>query len=234
MDCASNHALVQKLAHGIHRFRAQYFAKNQQLFERLGKDGQRPETLFITCSDSRVVPDLITSSAPGDLFIVRNVGNIVPPVDQGVIGGVAAAIEYAVEMLDVKQIVVCGHTSCGAIEAILHPERAKHLAFVSRWLKGAAKIPEIVAERYADLDPAQQVLAAVEENVLFQLENLRTYDFVARRLERGDLSLGGWVFKITTGQVFTYDPETEEFLLLASEGEDRQPLTARSPSTPPP
>src|SRR5512133_2050880 len=102
---------MQKLVEGIHQFRSNYFAENQSLFERLASNGQSPETLFITCSDSRVVPNLITSSAPGELFIVRNVGNIVPAVSRGVIGGVAAAIEYAVQVLDVQNIVICGHTS---------------------------------------------------------------------------------------------------------------------------
>jgi carbonic anhydrase len=213
---------VQKLAHGVHRFRSQYFARNKALFEQLA-EGQRPETLFITCSDSRVVPNLITSSSPGEMFIVRNVGNIVPAADRGVLGGVAAAIEYAVEMLEVDQIIVCGHTGCGAIDAILHPERAEHLAYVSRWLRQASNIPDIVAERYAHLGPAALQVAAVEENVLFQLENLRTYDFVASRLDSGKLVLGGWVFKIATGQVFGYDPDAEQFLLLAPDAEAPRP-----------
>ena len=219
---------MQKLAHGIHRFRSDYFAKNKKLFEKLATDGQRPETLFITCSDSRIVPNLITSSGPGDLFIVRNVGNIIPSVERGVIGGVAAAIEYAVEILNVQAIVVCGHTGCGAIDAILHPERAEHLKFVSRWLREASRIPEILAERYADLDPEQRLTAAVEENVLFQLENLRTYDFIARRLDAGQLALSGWVYQIATGRIFDYDPDSEEFLLLGTKG-DRSPLSSRPP-----
>ncbi len=220
---------MQKLAHGIHKFRSRYFAKNKKLFEKLANDGQRPETLFITCSDSRVDPNLITSSSPGDLFIVRNVGNIVPAVDRGVIGGVAAAIEYAIEVLGVSSVVVCGHTGCGAIDAILHPERAAHLAFVKRWLGEASQIPEIVAERYAHLSVEDRLVAAVEENVLVQLENLRTYDFVTKRLDAGTLALSGWVYKIATGQVFDYDPEAEEFLLLAPEGERRPPLSSRPP-----
>jgi carbonic anhydrase len=221
---------VQKLAPGIHRFRSQYFAKNKKLFERLAADGQRPETLFITCSDSRVVPNLITSSSPGDLFIVRNIGNIVPAVERQVMGGVAAAIQYAVEFLRVEDVIVCGHTGCGAIDAILHPERAQHLTFVSRWLREAARIPEIVAERYADLDPEQRLIAAVEENVLFQLENLRTYDFVAKRLDEGKLSLSGWVYKISSGQIFDYDPDSEQFMLLAADGEPTRPLSTRPPA----
>jgi carbonic anhydrase len=220
---------VQKLARGIHQFQANYFAKHRRLFEQLAEAGQRPETLFITCSDSRVMPDLITSAAPGELFIVRNVGNIVPSVDRGVIGGVAAAIQYAVEILEVENVIVCGHTGCGAIDAIVHPERVKHLAFVAKWLDEARSIPEILAERYGDLDDEARMTAAVEENVLVQLENLRTYPFVAARLATGKLAMNGWVFKIATGQVFDYDPEREEFALLAPEGHSRPSLSSRPP-----
>src|SRR5579883_1063767 len=113
---------MQRLVAGIHQFRSEFFGKRRALFEKLAKDGQRPETLFITCSDSRVDPNLITSASPGDMFIIRNVGNIVPAVTRGVIGGVAAAIEYAVEVLNVSTIIVCGHSQCGAIDAIVHPE----------------------------------------------------------------------------------------------------------------
>src|SRR5262245_12601137 len=209
---------MQNLVRGIHAFQANYFATHRALFEQLATNGQRPETLFITCSDSRVVPNLITGAAPGELFIVRNVGNIVPAVSRGTIGGVAAAIEYAVRVLEVENLIVCGHTGCGAIDAIVHPERAAHLPFVSQWLRESASIPQILAERYADLEGDAQLVAAVEENVLVQLENLRTYDFVAERLDRGALKMNGWVFKIATGEVFDYDPVSEQFLRLAEGG----------------
>src|SRR5580692_12578047 len=143
---------MQRLAVGIHRFRSEYFRSRRALFEKLANDGQRPETLFMTCSDSRVVPTLITSAAPGELFIVRNVGNIVPSVERGFVGGVSAAIEYAVEVLKVGHVIVCGHTGCGAIDAILHPERVSHLPFVSRWLAASSRIPELIEERYGHLD----------------------------------------------------------------------------------
>jgi carbonic anhydrase len=223
---------MQRLALGIHRFRSGYFRSKKALFEKLSKDGQRPETLFITCSDSRVVPDIITSSAPGELFIVRNVGNIVPAVDRGVIGGVAAAIEYAVEVLNVAAVVVCGHTQCGAIEAIINPARTRHLRFVSRWLDEAGAIPRILEERYGELEPEQRINAAVQENVLTQLENLRTYEFVTKRLDAGELHIMGWVFRIATGDVFEYDPESEQFLAIGHDGEG--PLTRRGTTDRPP
>ncbi len=213
---------MQKLQAGIHHFQANYFASNRGLFEQLAETGQRPETLFITCCDSRIVPNLMTTAAPGELFIVRNVGNIVPSVNRGVLGGVSAAIEYAVEVLEVGGVIVCGHTKCGAIEAILHPERVGHLPFVSRWLAESSRIPALIEERYGDLDGEARMTAAVEENVLVQLENLRSFDFVARRLDSGALKMSGWVFNIATGDVFNYDPVSEQFLQLG-DGGDRQP-----------
>jgi carbonic anhydrase len=213
-------SFVQKLVRGTHAFRANYFATNRRLFEQLATNGQRPETLFITCSDSRIVPNLITGAAPGELFIIRNVGNIVPSVERGRMGGVAAAIEYAVRVLDVENLIVCGHTGCGAMEAIIHPERAAHLKYVSHWLAEAQAILPILADRYPDLEGEARLVAAVEENVLVQLENVRTFDFVAERLERGTLKMNGWVYKIATGEVFDYDPLAEQFVLLADSRSD--------------
>jgi carbonic anhydrase len=221
---------VQKLEAGIHHFQANYFASNRRLFEELAEKGQRPETLFITCSDSRVVPDLITTAAPGELFIVRNVGNIVPSVDRGVLGGVSAAIEYAVEVLEVGHVIVCGHTNCGAIEAILNPERVRHLPFVSRWLAESSRIPTLIDERYGSLDGEARMTAAVQENALVQLENLRSFEFVARRLDSGVLKMSGWVFKIATGDVFEYDPVSGQFLRLVGAGDrERSVLSSRPP-----
>ena len=226
---------MQKLAEGIHRFQANYFASNRKLFAKLEKEGQRPETLFITCSDSRVDPNLITSSRPGELFIVRNIGNIVPDSERGLIGGVSAAIEYAVEVLEVTNIIVCGHTGCGAIDAILNPQRMKNLPFVSRWLEEAARLPKLIDELYGNLDPESRKVAAVEENVLVGLENLRTFECVSRKLEGGTLKINGWVFKIATGDVFDYDPVTGQFLqILSSDDAPRARLPSRPPTIPPP
>jgi carbonic anhydrase len=221
---------VQKLEAGIHHFQANYFASNRRLFEQLS-EGQRPETLFITCCDSRLVPNLITDSAPGELFIVRNIGNIVPSVERGVVGGVSAAIEYAVEVLQVANVIVCGHTNCGAIDAILHPERVRHLPFVSRWLAESARIPRLIEERYGNLDPEARMTAAVQENVLVQLENLRSFKFVAEKLDAGALKMSGWVFKIATGDVFDYDPASEQFLQLGGGDRGREALSSRPPPT---
>lgn len=201
--------MVQKLVDGVHAFRSQYFASHRALFRRLADRGQHPETLFITCSDSRVVPNLITNTEPGDLFIVRNVGNVVPHVT--VPGGTAAAIEYAVEVLGVKAMIVCGHTHCGAVNAILNPETMDRLPFVKRWLAQGERVRQIVAERYAHLDEPARMLAAVQENVLVQLENLRAFPNVAERLDRGVLQMSGWVYEIAAGDVFEFDPSSGQF-----------------------
>jgi carbonic anhydrase len=220
---------VQKLVAGVHHFLANYFASNRDLFEQLAEHGQRPDTLFITCCDSRVIPELITTAKPGELFIVRNVGNVVPAVEHGILGGVSAAIQYAVEVLEVGNVILCGHTGCGAIEAILNPDRVAHLPYVSRWLAESSVVPKLIAERYGDLAPDARKVAAVQENVLVQLENLRSFDFVTRRLEAGTLKMNGWVFKIATGEVFDYDPIGGQFLRIGDDQGERPVLSSRPP-----
>jgi len=203
---------MQKLVKGIHSFRNGYFATHRQLFEQLATSGQQPETLFITCSDSRVVPNLITNAAPGELFIIRNVGNVVPRRDLP--GGTAAAIQYAIEVLKVENIIICGHTQCGAMQAILNPSRMENLEYVKRWLAQTDRVRKVIEERYAHLGAEARVTAAVQENVLTQLENLREYSFIAERLEAGSLRISGWVFDLANGEIFDFDPTSGEFLPL--------------------
>jgi carbonic anhydrase len=136
-------------------------------------------------------------------------------------------------VLNVGSIVVCGHTQCGALDAIIHPDRTRHLRFVPRWLDEAGVIPQIIEERYGALTAQERIDAAVQENVLVQLENLRTYDFVAERFARGDLHIMGWVYRIATGDVFEYDPTSEQFLPIGGTETD-SPLTRRGGSEPPP
>jgi carbonic anhydrase len=204
---------MQKLIQGIHEFREQHFRPLQGLFEQLAK-GQNPETLFITCSDSRIDPSLLTRSKPGDLFILRNAGNIVPP-HGAANGGEAATIEFAVAALGVKDIIICGHSHCGAMKGLLQPETVAPLPAMASWLAHAETTRRIVHDNYAHLDGDLLVTATVEENVLVQLEHLRTLPAVASRLVRGDLHLHGWVYRIETGDVFAYDLATSQFVPLA-------------------
>jgi len=211
---------MQKLIEGVHRFQKEAFGRYRGLFHRLARDGQRPHTLFITCSDSRVLAELITQSQPGDLFVVKNVGNIIPPASAvGGTNSTAAAIEFAVESLEVSDIVVCGHSQCGAMVALMdgvsHPAAMPHLC---AWLETAAPVRRTVEESYAHLtDSDARVTAASEENVLFALENLHTYSCVRARLTSGALHLHAWFFKIATAELFAYDPDTKQFGPLASE-----------------
>lgn len=204
---------MQKLIHGIHQFQEMHFRPLQGLFEQLSH-GQNPETLFITCSDSRIDPSLLTRSKPGELFILRNAGNIVP--SHGAAGGgEAATIEFAVAGLGVKDIIICGHSHCGAMKGLLEPQSVSSLPAVASWLSHAETTRRIVQENYGHLDGAKLITAAIEENVLVQLENLRTLPSVASRLIKGDLHLHGWVYKIETGEVFAFDPSSGQFVPIA-------------------
>ena len=204
---------MQKLIEGIHHFQANLFSPQRELFERLA-GGQNPDALFITCSDSRINPNLITQTQPGELFILRNAGNIIPPYGAAN-GGEGATIEFAVAGLGVQDIIVCGHSHCGAMNGLLHPESLKDLPAMTAWLAHAEATRRIMREKYGDRTGAAQLTTAVEENVLVQLENLRTHPAVASGLARGMLKLHAWVYKIESGEVFAYDPERGQFVPLA-------------------
>jgi carbonic anhydrase len=211
---------MQKLVQGIHQFQATIFRPQRELFERLAQ-GQQPLALFITCADSRINPNLITQTDPGELFILRNAGNIVPPYGPSP-GGEAATIEFAVLGLKVQDVIVCGHTHCGAMKALLQPDSLSDLPALRCWLGHAEATRRIIQTKY-DLHGPALLNAAVQENVLVQLENLRTHPAVAAGVAQGTLKLHGWVYKLETGQVFAFDPERGQFLPL---GETSQPVQA--------
>ncbi len=202
-----------KLIEGIHKFRQDELGRYQALFRRLSREGQNPHTLFITCSDSRVLAELITQSQPGDLFVVKNVGNIVPPSNvKGSTNSTAAAIEFAVETLGVSDLVVCGHSQCGAMAALLQPPpRKAGMPHLQEWLNVASPVKKLIERNYSHLSDQEKLHAAAEENVLFALENLHTYPAVAKRLKAGTLRLHGWYFKIATAEMFAYDPSSQQF-----------------------
>jgi carbonic anhydrase len=211
---------MQRLIEGVHKFRSDAFGNYRTLFRKLSQEGQNPHTLFITCSDSRVLAELITQSKPGDLFVVKNVGNIVPPASvKGDTNSTAAAIEFAVENLRVSDVVICGHSQCGAISALLGStpltDSTPHLR---DWLRLAAPVLDSLKKDYAHLNSTnEQQNAAAEENVLFGLDNLHSYPCVQQRLMDGTLRLHGWFFKIATAELFAYDPKTRQFSPLVSE-----------------
>ncbi|MEI6084105.1 MAG: carbonic anhydrase [Verrucomicrobiota bacterium] len=205
---------MQQLIAGVHKFQEDELGRYRELFHRLSREGQNPHTLFITCADSRILAELITQSQPGDLFVVKNVGNIVPPATAtGSTNSTAAAIEFAVATLGVQDVVVCGHSQCGAMAALLHDLPAEAaLPHLREWLEVAAPVRRLIERDYRYLtEPAARMTAAGEENVLFALENLHTYPVVAAKLAAGTLRLHGWFFHIATAELFAYDPATQQF-----------------------
>lgn len=201
---------MKKLVQGIHQFQATIFSSQRELFKRLA-EGQHPDALFITCSDSRINPNLITQTDPGELFILRNAGNIIPPYGASN-GGEGATIEFAVVGLGIKDIIICGHSLCGAVKALLRPDSVRtNMPCLCAWLDHAEATRRIVLEKYSTLPPEDLLNVAVQENVLVQLDNLRSHPAVAVGLARGTLKLHGWVYKIETGEVFSYDPLRGQF-----------------------
>lgn len=208
---------MQRLLDGVHRFREDEFGKYKAMFRRLSRHGQKPHTLFITCVDSRVLAELITQSNPGDLLVVKNVGNIVPPCETAGLNSTGAGIEFAVEILGVSDVVVCGHSGCGAIAALMSGQTSglKHL---ESWVGVAGQVRDVIETNYQHLtNEADRVRAAEEENVLFSIERLRSYPCVVRRIEEGSLRLHGWFFKIATGELFAYDPALRQFAPITRE-----------------
>jgi carbonic anhydrase len=203
---------MQKLVDGVHNFRREIFGPQRELFERLC-EGQDPLALFITCSDSRINPNLLTQTDPGELLILRNAGNIIPPIDAGS-GGEAATIELAVNAVGVSDIIVCGHSHCAAMQGLLQPEQLEAMPLLRSWLKHADQTRRIMRSRYCHLEGGALLTATVEENVLVQLDHLRTHPSVAAALARRKLTLHGWVYKLDTGEVFAFDPEIGQFQLL--------------------
>ncbi|MSO21178.1 MAG: carbonic anhydrase [Acidobacteria bacterium] len=195
-----------KILEGVAQFQRQVFPQHKELFETLATR-QRPDALFITCSDSRIDPCLLTQTKPGALFICRVIGNIVPPYPDAV-GGVSATVEFAAGVLRVPDIIVCGHTDCGVMRGALNPTGLEEYPTVQAWLR-YAQVEQHVAEPSPEL-----ILAETERNVITQLNNLRSHPAVAARLAQGDLALHGWVYDIGPGSVTAYDAAQRKFLPL--------------------
>jgi carbonic anhydrase len=201
---------MKKIVSGILRFKIEAFEARRALFAELAT-GQDPEVLFITCADSRIDPCLVTQTEPGDLFICRNAGNIVPP-HQRMTGGVTASIEFAVAGLGIRDVVICGHTDCGAISGALNPDSLSELPHVHDWLEHVqAAVDEVKRQ---GIDAADEQLAVTRANVVLQLEHLKTHPCIASRLGSGDVSLHGWLYDIEAGVVTCYDESTGTFVAL--------------------
>ena len=213
------------MARGVARFQDEIYPQQQTLYEQLVHDGQKPKALMISCADSRVIPEMITQCGPGELFVCRNAGNIVPPYAQ-MNGGVSSAIEYAVVALGVRDIIVCGHSDCGAMGALMHPAKLDAMPNVAAWLRHSQAAQSIVAQTLScDAPPHERHRALARENVIVQINHLRTHPSVAAALAAGNLTLHGWMFELEHGLVLAYDGETGRFAPL----DDGAPRVAVAP-----
>ncbi|HYD95809.1 MAG TPA: carbonic anhydrase [Noviherbaspirillum sp.] len=216
---------IEKFIRGFSRFQQQYLAEPSR-FESL-REGQHPGTLVIGCCDSRVDPALLTGSDPGELFVVRNIANLVPPCTPDAPPGVTSAIEFAVCGLEVARIIVLGHARCGGIRALMSPRRiAAETNFVERWMRIAEPVRERVLRELPHKDDPKQHKACELGSILHSLDNLMTYPWIKQRVEEGRLILHGWYFDITTGALLAYSPRKQEFLPLVSSLQEGQPAAA--------
>ncbi|PYD61675.1 carbonic anhydrase [Gluconacetobacter entanii] len=223
-DTNASETLID-LLHGVERFNTEVFPKNRELFASLA-DQQSPGTLFIACADSRVNPSLITQTKPGELFVLRNIGNIVPAYGE-MLGGVSSAIEYAVLALKVSHIIVCGHSDCGAMKALLDPDPSKlaRMPTVASWLRNAEAARAVL--EVSDAGPAS-VRSLAEQNVLLQISHLRTHPAVAAGLARNTLTLQGWFYDIPSGEVVILDEASRHFVSVHDAIETLRAATAAS------
>ena len=201
---------MDSIRQGVVTFQRHVFPQHKTLFRRLAL-GQTPAALFVTCADSRVDPTLITQSKPGQLFVDRNAGNFLPPF-HGENASESAGIEYALQVLKIPNIIICGHTDCGAMKAVLHPEKSKDLPAVTRWLRNGNEARRRVTAMKLPAD--RQLAALTQQNIIVQLEHLRTYPVVQECIEARRLRIAGWVYDIEHGKVLEYNEAAGQFAVL--------------------
>jgi carbonic anhydrase len=202
---------MKKLLQGLRKFKSAYYCTHQELFAQLSH-GQQPRVLFITCSDSRIDPNLLTQTEPGELFVIRNAGNIIPPYG-ATNGGEGATIEYAVHALGIEQIIICGHSHCGAMKGLLKLQQLEEsMPLVHDWLKHAEATRRLVNDNYSHLEGEDLLDVAIAENVLTQIDNLKTYPIIRSRLYQGNLKIYAWIYDIDTGEVMAYDSDKHAYV----------------------
>jgi carbonic anhydrase len=208
---------MNELIGRVLRFEKEVYSIRSELYGKLASDGQAPKALMISCADSRIVPEHVMQAEPGDLFVCRNAGNIVPPFAQKN-GGVSSTVEYAIAALGVRDIIVCGHSDCGAMKAVAEPHLVENMPNVAAWLRHSDAASQVVRDAYPELSNGDLVRAISLENVVAQLAHLRTHPAVAGGIARGEISLHGWFVDIHAGLITGLDGETGRFVPLR-EGE---------------
>jgi carbonic anhydrase len=207
--------VLEQLKAGIRRFQTTVYPEQAEMYRKAVSVPQEPHTLFIACADSRIDPELITQSKPGELFVLRNIGNLIPAYGE-MMGGVSAVVEYAVSLLKVKHVVVCGHADCGAMKGLLAPDSVTAMPAVKNWLKNAATAMSVAEALGAENEaPATLMRRVTEQNVLLQIQHLRTHPSVAAAMARGELTVSAWVYEIGTGEVRISQNGSNEFVPVA-------------------
>jgi carbonic anhydrase len=201
---------VDRIREGVRRFRTVVFPEKQALYESLAEK-QIPYALFLTCGDSRIEPSLLTGTDPGQIFVERTPGNIVPVYDNTVSVGVSASIEYAVAILGVQDLIVCGHSACGAMKGLLHPELLDEIPATARWLKYAQPAVELLHKDYPGMGDADRLKILTQLNVVEQMAHLHTHPAVEARFKAETLGIHGWFYEIHTGRVDAYNTATGKF-----------------------
>ncbi|GFM30084.1 carbonic anhydrase [Novosphingobium sp. PY1] len=218
---------MNELIGRVFSFEKTIFPASSDLFGKLATQGQEPKALMISCADSRIVPEQIMQAQPGDLFVCRNAGNIVPPFAT-MNGGVSSTVEYAVAALGVRDIIVCGHSDCGAMKALSNPVGLDKMPNVAAWLRHGSAAEHIVTTCHPELGERERVRAISLENVIAQIAHLRTHPSVAAAIARGEMSLHGWFVDIHAGQVLGLDGDSGEFVALREDRELPVALKART------
>jgi carbonic anhydrase len=212
--------VLNNLKAGIRRFRAEVYPAHAEMYEKAVSEPQHPSTLFVTCADSRIDLEMLTQSKPGELFVARNVGNLIPAYGE-MLGGVSAVVEYAVSVLQVRHVVVCGHTDCGAMKALLKPESLNTMPTVKSWLTNAqAALSVANSLGKPDETPQERLKRLTEENVLLQMQHLRTHPSVAGAMAREELTISGWVYDIGSGEVRVSENGSRVFCPITVEREE--------------
>lgn len=201
----------QKLLRGVENFRAEVFPERKEVYERSVREGQSPHTLFITCADSRIEPAALTQTEPGEIFVSRNIGNLVPAYGE-MMGGISAVIEYAVAALNVKQVVICGHTDCGAMKGLLNPEQVAKMPTVRSWLRNAEAALSVTRALQPDGAYDKLLSTLIQQNVVLQMNHLRSHPSIAGRLASGTIGISGWVYDIAQGKVNIYNESAGRFV----------------------